>query len=253
MQRFIDFTLKKVDSAIVLGDALKPIFTDWIKDVYVVPNGTDILLSDNGNGQVCRHRMSANGRVTILFLSNLKKFKGILDVIKSAVDVCKRYPQVVYKVAGTWGHDIFSDVSPEELKEEVMEIIRANGLEHAIQFKGFVTGQVKEDLLLDAHIFVLPSHCEGHPRAIIEAMAASCPVISTRIGAIPDTVMEGETGFLIEPRNPGMLTDRIACLIEDRGLRERMGKAARERYERLYTKERFIEHMIDVFKDILSK
>jgi len=251
MRGFINLTLKRVDAAIVLGESLREIFTGWIKDVYVVPNGMDILFSQNGRHE--KHRMHGNGKVNILFLSNLMKSKGIVDVIKSAVEVSGQYPQVVYKIAGTWGYDFSLNVGPEDLQKEVMDIINAHGLENTIRFLDFVTGKTKEDLLLDADIFVLPSYCDGHPRAIIEAMAAGCPVISTRIGAIPDTIVEKETGFLIDARNPEMLADCIIRLIEDADLQKQMGMSARKRYEQCYTKERFIDNMIGVFQKVINQ
>ncbi|MGA1791489.1 MAG: glycosyltransferase family 4 protein [bacterium] len=246
MKRFIDFTLKRVDAAIVLGDSLKPILTDWIKEVHVVPNGTDIRFS------LDKKRKGHNENEIVLFLSNLAKSKGVADVVKSAVYVTREYPQVIYKMAGMWKDDSSFNVRGDALQKEVTEIIQSNGIENSVQFLGVVSGKAKEELLLNADIFVLPSYCEGQPKSIIEAMAAGCPVISTRTGAIPETVMDNKTGFLIDPGNPEMLTDRIIRLIEDKNLCHRMGMAARIRYQALYTQEHFIANMMGVFKDVLA-
>jgi glycosyltransferase involved in cell wall biosynthesis len=84
-------------------------------------------------------------------------------------------------------------------------------------------------------------------------MAAGCPVISTRdVGAIPDVVKDGITGMLVEKKNPDQIAAAICRLVESPDLRERMGKAGKERYEKYYTMERNINQMIAVFRSVLQ-
>ena len=115
-------------------------------------------------------------------------------------------------------------------------------------------GKRKEDLLKETDIFVLPTfyHIEAHPFSIIDAMSAGCSVVSTWHAAIPETVVDGETGFLVEKENVDELARALKELIENPKLREKMGLMGRKRYEQYYTKDRNIANMILVFKKSLD-
>lgn len=73
-------------------------------------------------------------------------------------------------------------------------------------------------------MFVLPAYNEGFPVAIIEAMSAGLPIISTPVGGIPDVIEEGTNGFLVEPGDAEAIADRIVNLLNNRALNHNMGK-----------------------------
>jgi glycosyltransferase involved in cell wall biosynthesis len=83
-------------------------------------------------------------------------------------------------------------------------------------------------------------------------MAAGCPVVSTWHAAIPETVLDGETGILVEKENVEELTRALKRLIEHPELREKMGLTGRRRYEQFYTMDINISNMIAVFKKALG-
>lgn len=243
MRKFIDFTMNKVDTAIVVGNRLKYIFDEWVEDIQVVPNGTPFNPMLGDKFQRNRNTLS------ISYLSNLSKSKGVLDTIKAAKIVIDRYPNVQFKFAGPW------QGQEPETKKFAFRFIRENHLENKIEFMGRILGDKKEKFLIDTDIFVFPS-CwyEGHPIVIIEAMAAGCPVISTRnVGAIPETVIDGKTGILVEKKNPKAVAQAIMKLIESPNLRVKMGMAARKRYEQYYTHEKNIQNMLRVFDHTLKR
>ena len=86
MKKFIELSIQRVDVAIVLGDGLKYIFKDWIKDIYVVPNGTDIFPTINVEDKFKKNNTS--GKITVTWLSSLLKSKGILVFLES---ICLSY------------------------------------------------------------------------------------------------------------------------------------------------------------------
>ena len=92
---------------------------------------------------------------------------------------------------------------------------------------------------------------EAQPYSIIEAMAAGCSVVSTWHAAIPETVIDGETGLLVEKESVDQLAKALKKLIENPALRKKMGLAGRKRYEHHYTKDKKIENMILVFRRTL--
>ena len=245
MKRFIDLTMKSCDRVIVLGNCLKWIFDKWFDEqcIDVVPTGTAMRPKLDSKFSIQKDRY------VITYLSNLLKTKGIVDTIESVKHVTSKHENVKYKIAGSW-----SNKEPET-KSECMRLLKANGIEDVVDILGVVTGDDKADLLIDTDIFVFPTYYpfEGHPAAIVEAMSAGCPVISTKHAAIPETVIDGETGILVEKQNPQALADAIARLMENPELRVKMGRAGHERYRRLYTQEKNIGNMTRVFERALAR
>lgn len=118
------------------------------------------------------------------------------------------------------------------------------GLADRVEIPGWVDAATVSRLLATAHIFVLPSHNEGLPVAILEAMGAGLPVVTTPVGAIPELVIGDESGILVPPGSASALAGALAELVRNPALRIRLGKSARERVERQFrievTAERFV-------------
>jgi len=113
------------------------------------------------------------------------------------------------------------------------------------EFTRFIGWQSQEELpirLREADILVMPTIAqEALGRTAVEAMAAGRPVIASRIGGLPFTVADGATGLLFEPGDAGDLARKIETLLDDQGLRERMGRAARRRFEEHYAWDVIVE------------
>ncbi len=99
-------------------------------------------------------------------------------------------------------------------------------------------------LLRAADIFTLPSHREGMPRSIIEAMLSGLPVVATDIRGAREEVVEGETGMLVPVRNPAALGRALQRLAGDPALRRKMGAAALARARELYVEEKVIARQL---------
>jgi glycosyltransferase involved in cell wall biosynthesis len=111
-------------------------------------------------------------------------------------------------------------------RQKLEELARACCVETRVRFLGEswdVAAQLRE---LD--LFVLASLREGRPTSIMEAMASGLPVIATRVGAVPDLVVDGESGLLIDPSNVSGLANSILTLAHDPKRRRRFGDAARK-------------------------
>jgi glycosyltransferase involved in cell wall biosynthesis len=100
---------------------------------------------------------------------------------------------------------------------------------------------------------VLPSSNEGTPVSAIEALAAGRPVVATRVGGVPDVVDEGKDGFLVEPGATDELADRLGQLARDPELRERMGRAGRERVLPRYAVDRLVDDVDRLYRSLLSE
>ncbi len=180
------------------------------------------------------------------YLGNLFESKGVLDLLNAAVIVLQKHAKLNSGLPVPW-------IDRERhTKAEAEKIISENNLKDKIKFLGTVNGKAKEKFLMQTDIFVFPTSYpfEGFPLVILEAMQAQCPVVSTKnVGAIGDMVDDGETGILVDKKNPVQISDAIIKLIEDADLRLKMGKAGRAKFERLYTLDINVNSMTSIFND----
>jgi len=245
---FVGFCLRRVDTGVVLGEALRPQLSRWVKRTVVVENGTDCLedtTPHHGPGPVRR----------VLYLSSLFKSKGIVDLAQAIALLAgrNRLENVRIDIAGPWGDDTAVGMSAEGIRTEVEHILAEAGAASHVTFHGLVTGERKLALLSAADLFVLPSWNEGQPISILEAMAAGLPCVATTVGAIPETVLDGVTGLLVPPRDPERLAAALQRLLGDTGEREQMGREARRIYLEKYTRRAFVQRMQAVFEDTLAR
>jgi glycosyltransferase involved in cell wall biosynthesis len=84
-------------------------------------------------------------------------------------------------------------------------------------------------------VFCLPSHAEGLPMAMLEAMAAGKAVVASKVGAIPEAIMDGDNGLLVAPGDSQALAAALASVLADAALRERLGRRARATVEQHYS------------------
>ena len=121
-------------------------------------------------------------------------------------------------------------------------------VERAVIFTG-IRRDVPRVLAASA-VFVMSSLWEGLGLVFLEAMASGLPVLSTRVSAIPEVVVEGETGILVPPADESALAEGMLALASDAGLRARMGAAGRERVRKCFALERMIEETLAVYRTL---
>jgi len=129
------------------------------------------------------------------------------------------------------------------------ELAAKLGLAEKIQFLGYLADPAP--VLAKAHIFVLSSRAEGFPRSLLEAMRAGLPVVATRVGGVAEAVDDGAEGFLVAPADAGDLAGRLAGLIEDAGLRSRMGARARRKFEERFRLERMVDETLALYRQFV--
>jgi glycosyltransferase involved in cell wall biosynthesis len=240
MRRCIRYALGTSDRVIVLGAVLSNVFEGILPQdcVRVVPNGIHDGFKDHQWDRLNGHPP------TILFLSTLMREKGVLDVLYSLRKIADCVPDLKAVFAGEWFR--------EEDKEAAAEIVRSLRLAPHVEFIGVVKPPRKFDVFAKSDVFVMPTiyKNEGHPFVILEAMSAGLPVVSTNVGCIPETVIDGETGFIVAPGDLDEFAGKVIRLLMDFDLRKKMGAASRARFLDLYTNERFAAQMRGVFQEL---
>jgi glycosyltransferase involved in cell wall biosynthesis len=121
----------------------------------------------------------------------------------------------------------------------------------SVEYLGYVSESKKHELLGTGSIFVLPSHAEGLPIAILEAMAAGNAIVSTTVGAIPEVIGK-ENGVLVEPREADQLADALAQLIADPERTAEMGRANRTAVTQQYAWSTVTEELLRTYDDHLA-
>jgi glycosyltransferase involved in cell wall biosynthesis len=109
------------------------------------------------------------------------------------------------------------------------------------------------ELLAASDAFVMCSLWEGLGLVFLEAMAAGLPVLATRVSAVPEVVLDGRTGLLVPPSDDRALAAGMVALARDRGLRERLGEAGRERVAQAFGLERMVEETLAVYAQALGR
>jgi len=207
---------------------------DGITKIYSLPNGVEV-----GRAVYC-NRGKVDKGVSLLFLSNLYRDKGLLTILDACKILKSINRQFVLNIIGNATRDLASP----QLQSE----IEIRKLEGSVLYHGPSYGERKYAVLEKADVFVFPTGYkkECFPLVIIEAMAFCLPVISTNEGAIPEIVENGKTGFVIAKNNPEALADKLDLLINNPALRRRMGRMGRQKYERKYTLKRFNESFVRI-------
>lgn len=240
MRRLLRAMLGGARRVIVLGERLRPMLDGLVEGdrIAVLPNGAD----DPFGG--APDRSSRTGPVRILYLGNLIRTKGFLDVMEAVGILRRKDLPVELHLAG----DFLSDAD----RRAAADLGAALG--SAVTFHGVVTGTAKTELLRSADLFCFPSYYpnEGHPYVVVEAMAAGLPVVATSHATIGDTVLDGRTGILVAPRDPRALASALEPLVADAGERSRLGHAGRRRFEEHYSLERWSDGLCRIMREALA-
>lgn len=205
------------------------------KEINVIGNGVDEktftpLPNKNGTEKY------------VLYTGVLRARKGLFDLIKCAEQVCRACPDIKFVICGR-GPFI------NKLKENVRRI----GLQEKIVFLGYIKRNKLIQIYQNATVHVVPSHYEGLPTVLLEAMSCGIPVVATNIGGNNEVVCSGVNGFLVSPKSPREMADVVLRLLDDKALREKIGRLARETIEKKYTWDKITENVLKCYENILNK
>lgn len=122
------------------------------------------------------------------------------------------------------------------------------GVADRVEFAGFVEDPLP--MLLAADALVLPSGAEACPMAILQAMACGLPIVASRVGGIAEVIRDGTDGLLVPAGDPRALVEALRFLATDISARAQMGKAARERVVDMFTIERTVGRLLEVYREV---
>lgn len=149
----------------------------------------------------------------LLYLGWLEEYKGIFDLI-NAIRLVKD------QIGGLKVHVYGSG----KAEKKAIDLCHKYGLDDIVIFRGRANKAQRLEALANADIYVLPSHTEGFPNALLEAMASGIPSIATNVGGVPEILLPGETGLLVQPGDAEGLSKAICELYANKELRTRLSE-----------------------------
>ncbi len=224
--------------------AISTYLADWAKSmgatcpIDVVPNAVDYekfaqAISPERRKEIRSSVGVADNEVLLVTASRLVKKNAVDVIIDSLVSLNPIYKLLV----------LGSGEDEKKLKEQVTRL----KLDGRVIFKGFVPHLELPAYLQSSDIFIRPSRSEGLGNSFLEAMAAGIPVIATRVGGIPDFLIDGETGLFCEVDHPRSITQKVEKLSKDKESREYIIKRAREMVKEKYGWDRVAGEMKGIY------
>lgn len=228
-------TLARAQRLVVLGERWKTFFVSIgvpQHRILVLPN--PVVLPEKVPER------PIGGKVRFVFFGLISARKGPFELVEA---VAKLSPEcrarVEFLLAGNG--------QTQRLRARVNEL----GLQDIIEIREWVEPAERDRLLAAANAFVLPSHAEGLPMSLLEAMAWGLAPISTPVGSIPEHVVDGVNGILVTPGDVAQLTAAIEKLVSDDAARMQMGRLARATVEPLCVKE-YSNRMCAVYRSLAN-
>jgi glycosyltransferase involved in cell wall biosynthesis len=210
---------------------------------WVIRNGIDLSpfarISDKDRGKI-RAKLEVTPDLPIIVcVGNLRSVKGHADLLRALSELAQSGMRFSAFLVGEG-----------PLRQELEGLAGSLDIESEVRFVGEMDEEAVAEILHVTDVFVLASLREGTPTAVIEAMAAGCPVVATRVGGTPELVIDGVTGILVDPSNPKALASALRQLLTDQTLCRRMGAAGRERAAACFSIERMVHEYEDLYTSI---
>jgi len=187
----------------------------FVKKKMAYKNKTQVIQGNGVNEDIFKFVNRQNKeQIVFLFASRLLLSKGIKEFIEASRILKKRYPEIIFKVAGP-----FDPKDPESINKQLF-----NELCSEVEYIGDINHFKINEVLSDASIFVLPSYGEGLPKVVLEAGLTGLPLVLTNVPGCRDCI-DGinENGFLVKARDSKDLEEKMELLILNRELRLQQG------------------------------
>jgi glycosyltransferase involved in cell wall biosynthesis len=177
----------------------------------------------------------------VLFLGRLEQAKGVFELLGAGARLAPGQPALRLVFGG--------EGDAAALLRRADEL----GVKDRIELLGWVGPQQRDEQLGRAAVFCLPSHAEGLPMAMLEAMAAGRAVVASSVGGIPETIVDGDNGLLVPPRDEAALAAALEQVLGNETLRARLARHARVTIEQHYSTEVVCGQLSALYRELAGK
>jgi phosphatidyl-myo-inositol dimannoside synthase len=231
LERLMKWILNEAKRVVVISSFAENEYLDFSvsphKLVKLPPGVETDFFTPRQKDEELVKKYSLKDKIVLLTISRLDERKGHDMVLKAIPRLLPDYPDIIYLIVGKGREE-----------ERLREIVSENGLEDTVIFAGYVHEDQLPKYYNLCDIFVLPNRIseksalkgdyEGFGIVFLEASACGKLVIAGQSGGVTDAVLNGVTGYLVDPLSPGDITSMIKRLLDDRVLREKIGNAGRD-------------------------
>ncbi|MFQ5706550.1 MAG: glycosyltransferase [bacterium] len=238
------FAMRYCDTVVSVSDAT----AKWLIEkrglrpdkVVVIPYGVNLDLFRQGKNNSLKNELQIPLEAPVVgVVARLHPQKGHRYLIEAAGKIVEQLPETRFVLVGDG-----------ELRGELEALVQAKKLDKHFLFLGF-RNDVKE-LMRTFDIFVLPSLYEGLPNVILEAMATGLPVVATAVDGSPELVVNEQTGYLIPPRDPEQIAEKVLNLFSDQERRQAFGKRSRERVEKHFSLDLQVQNFQNLYEKFVT-
>lgn len=236
------FVFKNTKS-ILLSKYLYPDIEKYVdeSDVYYCPYGipASTITTKNINFK------ELDNHINLLYLSNMMIEKGVFVLLEACTILKAKNIPFKCNFVGGW-----TDISMEEFEDYIVE----HNLKDVVVAHGPKYADEKLAFFVNSDVFIFPTfyHYETFGLVNLEAMQHSIPIISTKEGGIPDVIVDGETGFLVNKKSPQELADRIAYFASHPLETIIMGEKGKKRFDEHFTMEKFEKNISEIIKSAIT-
>ena len=238
-RRYTTAVLKTADAVVAVADTWKQKLGESIPISHI---HTFVNCIDTSKVRV---GTSGAPNPRVVFLGRVGQEKGVFDLIDAFRHLEERGCPMTLTVAG-------DEAASGDLERLEIQIEEA-GLSDRVHLAGPIWGDEKWDLLAEADLFVLPSYAEQLPIALLEAMAAGCAIVATRVGGIPDVIEDGYNGLLVDPADIPSLTEALETLCRDDELRQTMGQRNRTLAQERLDVVPYVDGLLEFYQELLTR
>jgi glycosyltransferase involved in cell wall biosynthesis len=251
-QGFEWFLKSRFDVAVFVSNALRE---DAVREAPVLFEGRDEVIHDSvqpatlSTAEERRAVRMALGLpldgTVVGIAGQVAEIKGIWEFIEAAAQLTSRGAQLTFVVIG-------DDLKGNgRLRIEAERAAAARGLGERMRFTGFRPDARRIIAALD--VVVVPSHVEPLGLSVLEAMSAGVPVIGSRVGGIPEIIVDRQTGLLVPPRDAAALADAISWMVADEARARAFGSAGRDRARTVFSVEAQALRVQSVYDRLLTR
>ncbi len=208
------------------------------RPIEVIPNFVDTRVFRPECRPEIRRRLAPEGERIVMHVSNFRPVKNLEVVVDVFAGVARDIPSRLVLVGD----------GPERDRAERRS--REHGVLDRVVFLG--DQEYVADLLPAADVFLLPSGHESFGLAALEAMACGVPVVGSRIGGLPEVIVDGETGHLCDPDDVACMQELVRNLLTDEIRRREMGRRARERAEACFARDPVVDRYVDAYRRLME-
>ncbi len=212
------------------------------RKIHIIPNGVDTKrFNPNIDGSILRKKLNIEDKFVVFTAKYHRPPYGIEYLISSIPIVLKKRKDVIFVIGGDG-----------PLRPCFERLVLKLGVKNNVIFTGMISREYMPYYYAMSDVVVIPSLQEAWGLIVTEAMATGKPVIGTKVGGIVDQIIDGYNGFLVPPRDPKAIADKILWFIENPKEVKRMGLNARRFVEKNFDIKRRIDNIIKLYKKLLG-